>query len=141
MLDMKNLSKLKYIYRIYESSDKILHLEKYPIIYINSEVVYFKMVRKQEYIHNVKLENIKQEIKDFYVSPYLNFPCYSVYYADTETNICNIFIALKQQQEYYRANENMINIEKRYDNAKDKYEKALKEYEAAKKQYEERKNS
>ena len=141
MLDMKNLSKLKYIYRIYESSDKILHLEKYPIIYINSEVVYFKMARKQEDIHKKDFKNIKQEIKKYYTSTYLNYPCYNEYYLDTEKNINDIFIILKQQQEYYRANEDMVNIEKRYNKAKDKYEEALKEYEAAKEQYEARKNS
>ena len=46
MLDMKALSKQKFIYYVYEA-DKTLHIEKFPIIYINSEFVYFKTGRKK----------------------------------------------------------------------------------------------
>lgn len=43
----KNLSKCKYVYRIYKENDNF-HIEKYPIVYINSEAVYFKTVRKND---------------------------------------------------------------------------------------------
>ena len=42
----KYLSKCKYVYRIYKK-DNDFHIEKYPIIYINSEVVYYKNGRKE----------------------------------------------------------------------------------------------
>lgn len=43
----KNLSKCKYIYRIYREHENF-HIEKYPIVYINSKVVYFKTGRKND---------------------------------------------------------------------------------------------
>lgn len=41
-MDAVNLSKMKYIYKIYESKDGVLHCEKFPIIYVNKKYVYFK---------------------------------------------------------------------------------------------------
>lgn len=52
----KNLSKCKYIYRIYKENDSF-HIEKYPIVYINSEVVYFKTGRKN-YIESMSFSNL-----------------------------------------------------------------------------------
>jgi len=46
-MDKENLSKMKYIYKIY-SSDSIVHCEKYPIVYINSENIYYKVARQSQ---------------------------------------------------------------------------------------------
>ena len=58
MLDNKTLSKQKFIYYVYES-DKTIHIEKFPIVYINSKYVYYKHSRKHE------LEKV-----------YISFPAY-----------------------------------------------------------------
>lgn len=43
----ENLNKCKYVYRIYKE-DNNFHIEKYPIVYINSKRVYFKNGRKDD---------------------------------------------------------------------------------------------
>lgn len=45
---MKELSKIKYLYKIYPSEDKKIHCEKHAVVYINSEYCYFKEVRKSK---------------------------------------------------------------------------------------------
>lgn len=45
---MEEISKLKVVYRVYESSDGILNCEKYPIIYANDKYLYYKSVRKEQ---------------------------------------------------------------------------------------------
>lgn len=42
-MDAKNLSKCKYIYRVYMSKIGVVHLEKYRIVYSNAAYVYFKI--------------------------------------------------------------------------------------------------
>lgn len=45
MLDKENLSKQKYIYCVYSENilDDKVHIERFPIIYINNKYVYFKV--------------------------------------------------------------------------------------------------
>ena len=47
-INKKELSKKKYIYRLYEAKDGVPHVEKYPVIYINERYVYFKVATKSE---------------------------------------------------------------------------------------------
>lgn len=48
-MDKQNLSKIKYIYRIYKSAeDNQVHIEKYPVVYVNSNYTYYKVANKQE---------------------------------------------------------------------------------------------
>ena len=47
-INKKELSKKKYIYRLYEAKDGVPHVEKYPVIYINERYVYFKVASKSE---------------------------------------------------------------------------------------------
>ena len=56
-MELKDLSKIKYIYRIYESKDYVLHLEKYPVIYINSEILYFK-VHGNKMLNSIFVKNL-----------------------------------------------------------------------------------
>ena len=58
----KNLSKCKYVYRIYKENDNF-HIEKYPIVYINSEAVYFKTVRKND-IERMNFNSLWKNIKE-----------------------------------------------------------------------------
>lgn len=41
-MEPKNLSKQKYIYKVYRAKDNRYHIEKFPIIYANKSIVYFK---------------------------------------------------------------------------------------------------
>ena len=58
----KNLSKCKYVYRIYKENYNF-HIEKYPIVYINSEVVYYKHVRKND-LERMNFNNFWKNIKE-----------------------------------------------------------------------------
>ena len=43
MLDKTTLSKQKYIYCVYADKKDMVHTEHFPVIYINSHYVYFKV--------------------------------------------------------------------------------------------------
>ena len=43
-MTMKDLSKkAKYVYRIYCAKDDVVHIEKYPVIYVNQKYLYYKV--------------------------------------------------------------------------------------------------
>ena len=130
MLDEKNLSKIKYIYRIYESEDEVLHCEKFPVIYINSKVVYFKDARKQELLNYTRISNVLENFTQFYHGGYMSYrPSFDKYFFSMETNIEEIYADLKKQREMIRCkNEEKKKID-RYERAKREYEAALKEIE------------
>ena len=138
MLDTKNLSKIKYIYRIY-SADDMLHLERYPVVYINSEVVYYKNARKNSFLGYEYLTSIldchttvgKPYTYTGYALPYVN-----KYFFGIETDIHEIFEDLKKQYDVLLAEQlaylNRTDEEKkraRLEKAKREYEAALKELE------------
>lgn len=41
-MENKDLSKCKYIYRIYVARDTVTHVEKFPVIYANKKYIYYK---------------------------------------------------------------------------------------------------
>lgn len=63
--DMENLSKKKYIYEIYRATDGTFHCNKYPIVYINSKVVYFKEGRCHDLLGMTPIGFVKKSIDDF----------------------------------------------------------------------------
>lgn len=66
MLDKETLSKQKYIYTAYVSSDGILHVEKFPVIYINKTLVYYK----RPGIDTLGCKSIKDVYDSFESLPY-----------------------------------------------------------------------
>lgn len=125
-MDLQNLSKIKHIYRIYESEDEVLHCEKFPVIYINSKVVYFKDGRKQECLNYIYVKDVKDNFTKFYNYYFHNQyrPCFNNYFWNMETNVQEIYEDLKKQRELIRKNSE----EKQ---KRDRLEKAKREYEAA----------
>lgn len=133
MADLQNLSKIKYIYRVYESKDKVLHCEKYPVIYINSEVVYFKDCRKQSYLNYIHIENVQDNFIDFKKN-YLTHSFgshvgFDRYFWNIETNIKEIYEDLQKQRILMMKEREKENKYKALEIAKKKYEDALKEIE------------
>ena len=133
MLDMKNLSKIKYIYRIY-SANNMLHLERYPVVYINSEVVYYKGARKNcllnyEYLSSI-LDNHTTINKSNYYLRY-QVPWIDKYFWGIETDINEIFKDLKKQ--YSTALEERLTWLSRTDEDKkrERLDRAKRKYEAA----------
>ena len=137
MIDTKDLSKVKYIYRIYESSDYKIHIEKYPVIYINSKTVYFKIGKKQQYLHQCDLSYVYKDFTSLGRDINSNICCYNYrprywlnkYFLNVEDNIDEIYADLLKQynaeQEAYEKKE-----------AKDKLERTKAAYMAALKEYE-----
>lgn len=126
-MDKQNLSKYKYIYHIYEDKDKELHCSKYPIIYINSKVVYFKDARKQEYLRDIRIEKVSDDFVSYAKTVLSRSFSWRVddYFWSVEDDIKERFQEFKRQ----RALKNMIGKEKQIT---DRYERAKKEFEAAK---------
>ena len=125
-MDKQNLSKYKHIYRVYEDSTGTIHCTKYPIIYINSKVVYFKDVRKQEYLNNVCINNVSDDFASYaekMLSTSFNWRV-DHYFWDVEDDIRELFQEFRKQ----RALKSMISKEKMIT---DRYERAKKELEAA----------
>lgn len=134
MLDTKNLSKIKYIYRIY-SADDMLHLERYPVVYINSEIVYYKAARKNsllnyEYLNSVLDKHTRIEKPHSYYCRY-TVPWIDKYFWGIETDIQEIFEDLKTQ--YTTALEERLTYLNKTDedNKRARLEIAKREYEAA----------
>jgi hypothetical protein len=64
-MDPKNLSKQKYIYRLYQASDDRLHIEKFPVIYANKNKVYFKVGEELAYHEYKTIFSEFADIKNF----------------------------------------------------------------------------
>lgn len=126
-MDKQNLSKYKYIYRIYEDSIGDVHCTKYPVIYINSKVVYFKDARKQEYLANTSVDRVSDDfaswVNETLAKPY----CFNVdsYFWSIEDGITELFREFKKQRALARVVQNEKQITARY-------VRAQKEFEAAK---------
>lgn len=64
-MEKSELSKKKYIWKYYKASDGMIHKECYPIIYANSNIVYFKEPGSM-YLSNVttnKIAKSESELK------------------------------------------------------------------------------
>lgn len=124
MTNFENLSKYKYIYRVYESDDKNIHCEKYTVIYANSKVVYFKDGRKQEYLNHIDIVKIKTNFEDAINTGMKNpwFPRIDTYLWDVEGNLMELFNEFKKQRELVRMRETEDFIVKNIAKAKKEYE-------------------
>lgn len=129
-MEAKDLSKVKYIYRIYESSDEVLHCEKYPVIYINSKVVYFKTARKQDLLQYQYVKNVLDNFINFDLNESNWYRTYFYgYFWNIETNVEEIYEDLKKQRNILRQNDAAKRKQLRLEKAKREYEAALKDIE------------
>jgi len=130
MIDLKTLSKQKYIYRIYTLSDEVVHCERYPIIYANSKVVYFKDGRKQEYLNYANVNMVLDDFAEFYENTYLEntfLRGFDRYFWNTKENINEIYKDLKQRKEIIKKRKCEDSARVKLDKLKIEYEKVLKE--------------
>lgn len=122
-MDKEFLSKQKYIYVIYASSDKVIHCQRFPIVYLNSEFLYFKTNQSK------RLECIKTErVQDEFISP-SSHGHYTQYFFKVEN------FNSKEVTEYVYKGERELKLKKEKDTLqrlKDEYEKKLKSYELLK---------
>ena len=139
----RNLSKCKYIYRIYKENDSF-HIEKYPIVYINSEVVYFKTGRKN-YIESMSFSNLWTNVKENFEKAivYINntVTCYdyyptNVYFIETD-KLKEFDLSLIKQRLKDESKESKIKKQEReVEKYKKSYELELRKLEDMKKEFE-----
>lgn len=55
---------MKHIYKLYKASDKKFHVEKYPVIYENSEYIYFKPHDNTHLLKHIKVDYLIDSIED-----------------------------------------------------------------------------
>lgn len=122
---MKNqeLSKMKYVYRIYCNAKNEVHLEKYPVIYANEDFVYYKQNG------NARLSCIHRQFvhTDYpnYITKYLD----SIFWVSDE-KITNIYEYCKSEMDKLITNSKIDSLRKRCEYTKNEYEKAKAEYQA-----------
>lgn len=123
-IDKTNLSKYKHIYRIYSNGYE-LHMEKFPIIYINKQFVYYRRP-EETFLRDISMSNINNNY-----SQNTTFDCfYNKYFMSNDKNEINeIFEMLKVQSEHYFTKQKRLKNESYLDKAKREYEEALKKYE------------
>lgn len=85
-MDLKNLSKYKHLYVVNINRNNQISVEKFPIVYINSFVIYYKAWRKNSYLSNVPLARVK----DWAGADLLRASRYTtLFYFDIPTDIVN----------------------------------------------------
>lgn len=136
----KYLSKCKYVYRIYKK-DNDFHIEKYPIIYINSEVVYYKNGRKESLCScyfNDRYRNVKESFDK--AIEYLNnlpgsYYALSVYFVETNKLKEFDLSLIKKELKENNVEAEIKTQEEIVERAKNQYEAAVKNLEKMKKKF------
>jgi hypothetical protein len=130
MINKEELSKYKSIYRVYTTDDKIVHCEKYPVIYANSEWLYYKVARKQE-LNRRELKSIISEYTGISNSDVNYWGHYDKYYWKVENfnseQATNDVFATKKKDDADRIKREMEKAERDYLQLKEKYSKMTTE--------------
>lgn len=122
------LSKLKNIYIIYKNSCDEIHIEQFPIVYINKNFVYF-VINKNAELQKVRTKNVKEffpnedNIDDISIYGYNYF-----WFADcekTKEEISTIKLMAKIKNQNKKAKEISNKIDK-YSNEIERLKKELK---------------
>lgn len=105
-----------------------MHCEKYPVIYINKKVVYFKTGKGQEFLDHMYISGVKDNLVPFLVG-YRNRPIYNQYFWGIAPHIDEIFQEIIRQQREIRSKLAEEITMSAAEKAKKDYEKALKRIE------------
>lgn len=128
-MDKKNLCKHKHIYYVHTDSNGNNHIEKYPVIYINSEYVYFKRARKNELGH-IYTSFVKNDLKSVFEKDYMFLQDRDRYFWINNENAESIIAAAKERFDEDRKNRWKNQAKNELERAKQNYERALKVYES-----------
>ena len=96
---MKYINKIKYIYRIYESSNGILHLERHPVVYANSTYVYIKVFGQND-LKRLNYDSISDTYVQYKSGDVRYYYCrgFDRYFWNVDTDVNLIFEDLKKQK-------------------------------------------
>ena len=110
-IDKKTLSKTKYIYKLYRSyKTKEFHCERYSIVYLNSEFVYFKTGRKSN-LDMVRTSAILDKLTSDIDLDRINR--YGLFFWDAEEETDSIVADLKERFSIDRKAKTKLYYEKR----------------------------
>lgn len=127
-MENKYLSKKKYIYTAYEASNGIIHIEKYPVVYLNKECVYFKkpgrVTLSMTYTYDVN-DSFSANNICFWGN---NKFCTMMFW-DNNIDRNDIIIAINNAKIERMSQYDQIKARMKYETAKKNYERAKKEYE------------
>lgn len=107
-METATLSKRKHIHYLHEDSDGVFHIEKYPVVYSNSEYTYFKSGRKQM-LGMIHTSKILDSTKNVDLSN--SFTYYGAYAWEAEENSLEI-INQKKAEARRRYREKLLNEKK-----------------------------
>ena len=129
-MDIKNLSKIKNIFHIYTSpcdNYSKLHFEKFPIIYINKNVVFYKNSR-HDIPNEIALSSVKEDFVE-YLNNYNKMLENKKYFGHWFTYFCFDIDQVYAQNLYteYYMTYNSEDIEKRKKSLKEEYIKTIKQ--------------
>lgn len=146
-MEAKDLSKCKYIYRVYVAKDGITHMEKYPVIYANKAFIYFRDIKSAElnrvglrYVltrdpitNNLKIDESVSAISP--ISPYSRIPVDLYIWDENGIDMDEVNHIYEQIKANY--NKRLIDQKIKYVNTlKERYERELKELERLTKEME-----
>lgn len=124
----QNLSKYKYIWRVYRGSDGEIHKEKFPVIYANGTNTYYKAGRSMAlniiatgYIKDCPTQKDVESVARYF---------HNRYYWNISEEIDSMFAAIKKAVEEENERKYIEETIKEYRLAKIRYEKAEKAYDA-----------
>ena len=132
-MEAKNLSKQKYIYRIYESRDGVLHCERYSVVYVNSRAVYFKDGRKNQALGWIYTNAVLDDVscidpRETGAAPFGRYGINKYVWKVDEEKIEDVFKELKKQHLKIAENNRKEWAKTRLERAKREYELALEDY-------------
>jgi len=126
-MNKEDLCKHKHIYYVHTDSNGNNHIEKYPVIYINSEYVYFKKARKNE-LGKTYTSWVKKDLKSVFEKDYKFLWDRDRYFWINNENAESIITAAKARFDEDRNNRWKIQAKNELDRARKNYEYALRNY-------------
>lgn len=126
MLDKATMNKQKFIYYVYDT-DNTIHIEKFSIIYINSEFVYFKTGRKNA-LECIRTNRVKDNLESIFSNDYRYIYREDRYFWNTAENPKELVTMLKKKADERRIEKNKSWAEKDLEKAKRELEEAQKRY-------------
>lgn len=131
MLDKTTLSKQKHIYYVYNSGNET-HIEKFPVVYLNSKYVYFKRQRQDE-LSRVYLSFVKDSLQELKDPDHFGSNCFAYerdrYYWNMEDNPQEFIKELKEKFEVARRKKYTADAKRELERKQKAYEEALKKFE------------
>ena len=128
------ISKLKYVYKVHQDAQDNIHLEKYPIVYINQYYVYYK-ANGDQMLHILSIRDIKEKFPENY--DFRRYNALYFWFSDykTQKEVNKNFNELKYQVAEYKKNKKIKeinNLIKNREKELQKLQEELKRYQDAK---------